>query len=167
MWIWIAPIGTIGLCWCIAAISACSAVIIGGMEPHLEQPTTLQVARRGRRIDERGLRRTVAQLLIHNGSDIIPGAKIAWSGLWLPEDTCGGGFCRCSGFKSPRVVICCGDDASASSRACSGIFGSCGARFCCDRLMSDGVYSSPLYMDAKPFGALTDQYAGQGWKQVR
>ena len=66
MWLWIAPIGSIGLCWCIAACAACSAAIAGGMEPHLAPPredASLSAAASLK------YTRTVAQLLSAHADD--------------------------------------------------------------------------------------------------
>ena len=75
-------------------------------------------------------------------------------------------MCCFDGCTAPRILVCCGVDEGGVARACSRIFGSCGARFCCARLKSNGSRSNTLLMDDKPFAALGKTWSRDpGWRQ--
>ena len=123
MWMWIAPIATIGLCWCIAAFASCGAHVVGFMEPHSSADADHDVD--GFTVPDGvwNKNRTIAQMLASSVKFVSPASALAAQGLWLDGTQC----CWGAG-EAPRCVVCWGAEQSRATRSCVRTCGTCGAK---------------------------------------
>ena len=123
MWMWTAPIATIGLCWCIAAFASCAAHVVGFMEPHSSADADHDVDGFTVADGDWNKNRTIAQMLASSVKFVSPASALAAQGLWLDGTQC----CWGAG-EAPRCVICWGTEQSRATRACVRRCGTCGAK---------------------------------------